>query len=47
MMNWKPIYSGVFLEDALKTDSVMNIDRSWASVVNFPYNNIIESERYY
>jgi hypothetical protein len=35
-MKWKAIYSGIILEDALKTDGVLGIDALWASVV-FPH----------
>ncbi|KAH7342470.1 hypothetical protein BKA65DRAFT_504176 [Rhexocercosporidium sp. MPI-PUGE-AT-0058] len=35
-MNWQAIYSGIGLEDAMKTDGVMGIDALWASVVVFP-----------
>lgn len=35
-MNWKAIYSGIGLEDAMKTDGVMGVDALWASVVVFP-----------
>jgi hypothetical protein len=37
-MNWKAIYSGVVLEEGLKTDGVLCIDALWASVVIFPHN---------
>jgi hypothetical protein len=37
-MNWKAIYSGVVLEDGLKTDGVLGIDALWASVVVFPHD---------
>jgi NmrA-like family len=36
-LNWKAIYSGIVLEDALKTDGVLGIDALWASVVVFPH----------
>jgi hypothetical protein len=36
-MGWKAIYSGIILEDALKTDGVLGIDSLWASVVVFPH----------
>lgn len=36
-MNWKAIYSGVVLEEGLKTDGVLGIDALWASVVVFPH----------
>lgn len=36
-MNWKAIYSGIILEDALKTDGVLGVDALWASVVVFPH----------
>jgi hypothetical protein len=35
-LSWKAIYSGLMLEDALKTDGVLGIDALWASVVVFP-----------
>ncbi|KAG4440328.1 hypothetical protein IFR05_004180 [Cadophora sp. M221] len=35
-MDWRAIYSGIGLEDAMKTDGVMGIDALWASVVVFP-----------
>jgi hypothetical protein len=34
-LNWRAIYSGLMLEDALKTDGILGIDASWASVVVF------------
>ncbi|KAE9370043.1 hypothetical protein N431DRAFT_411126 [Stipitochalara longipes BDJ] len=37
-MTWKAIYSGIILEDGLKTDGVLGIDALWASVVVFPHN---------
>ncbi|KAN0106857.1 hypothetical protein V8E51_009733 [Hyaloscypha variabilis] len=37
-MNWKAIYSGIVLEDGLKTDGVLGIDALWASVVVFPHD---------
>ncbi|PMD59462.1 uncharacterized protein K444DRAFT_663863 [Hyaloscypha bicolor E] len=36
-MNWKVIYSGIILKDALKTDGILGIDALWASVVIFPH----------
>lgn len=36
-MSWRAIYSGIVLEDALKTDGVLGIDALWASVVVFPH----------
>jgi hypothetical protein len=36
-MNWKAIYSGIVLEEGLKTDGVLGIDVLWASVVVFPH----------
>jgi hypothetical protein len=36
-MNWKAIYSGIVLEEGLKTDGVLGIDALWASVVVFPH----------
>lgn len=36
-INWIAIYSGIVLEDALKTDGVLGIDVLWASVVVFPH----------
>jgi hypothetical protein len=36
-MNWKAIYSGIILEDGMKTDGVLGIDALWASVVVFPH----------
>jgi hypothetical protein len=36
-INWKAIYSGIILEDALKTDGILGIDALWASVVIFPH----------
>jgi hypothetical protein len=35
-LSWKAIYSGIILEDALKTDGVLGIDVMWASTVVFP-----------
>ena len=35
-IEWKAIYSGIGLEDAMKTDGVMGIDALWASAVVFP-----------
>jgi hypothetical protein len=35
-LNWRAIYSGLMLEDALKTDGILGIDALWASVVIFP-----------
>jgi hypothetical protein len=35
-LNWRAIYSGLMLEDALKTDGILGIDSLWASVVVFP-----------
>lgn len=37
-MSWKAIYSGIVLEDAMKTDGVLGIDVMWASAVVFPGN---------
>jgi hypothetical protein len=36
-MNWNAIYSGIVLEEGLKTDGVLGIDALWASVVVFPH----------
>jgi hypothetical protein len=36
-MNWKAIYSGIVLEEGLKTDGALGIDVLWASVVVFPH----------
>jgi hypothetical protein len=35
-LTWRAIYSGLMLEDALKTDGILGIDTLWASVVVFP-----------
>ncbi|KAH7412709.1 hypothetical protein BKA64DRAFT_659423 [Cadophora sp. MPI-SDFR-AT-0126] len=35
-MDWKAIYAGIGLEDAMKTDGVVGVDALWASVVIFP-----------
>ncbi|KAH6724489.1 NmrA-like family-domain-containing protein [Leptodontidium sp. MPI-SDFR-AT-0119] len=35
-LEWKAIYSGIGLEDAMKTDGLMGVDALWASVVVFP-----------
>lgn len=37
-MGWRAIYSGIVLEDAMKTDGVLGIDVMWASAVVFPGN---------
>jgi hypothetical protein len=37
-LNWKAIYSGVVLEEGLKTDGVLGIDTLWASAVVFPHS---------
>ncbi|KAF2490247.1 hypothetical protein BU16DRAFT_147407 [Lophium mytilinum] len=37
-MSWTAIYSGVVLEEAMKTDGVLGIDCLWASVVVFPHD---------
>ena len=34
-MDWRAVYSGIGLEDAMKTDGVMGIDALWASAVVF------------
>lgn len=35
-LNWKAIYSGICLEEAMKSDGVLGIDVLWGSVVVFP-----------
>jgi hypothetical protein len=35
-LNWAAVYSGIALEDAMKTDGVLGIDVLWASAVVFP-----------
>ncbi|KUJ21572.1 uncharacterized protein LY89DRAFT_576156, partial [Mollisia scopiformis] len=35
-LKWKAIYSGIMLEDGLKTGGVLGIDVMWGSVVVFP-----------
>ena len=37
-MKWRAIYSGLVLEDALKTDGVLGIDVMWGSVTVFPHD---------
>jgi hypothetical protein len=38
-MIWRAIYSGIILEDAMRTDGVLGIDVMWASAVIFPGND--------
>jgi hypothetical protein len=35
-LNWRAIYSGICLEEAMKSDGVLGIDVLWGSVVVFP-----------
>lgn len=35
-MRWRAIYSGIMLDEAMKTDGVFGIDVMWGSVVVFP-----------
>lgn len=37
-MRWTAVYSGIMLEEGMKTDGVLGVDVLWGSVVVFPHD---------